>query len=1337
MIEKTDPPIFLALPSPPLMIANCRLIFLILLSGIVITASLKSSAQGPTIKQIGLPFMANYGPADYDFSNQNFDVVVGDDGHIYFANNDGILVYNGDDWEKLVLPNSATPYFFSKSDNGTIFVGGTNEIGYLSSTKNGVLSYVSLKDKLPAEVESFVSQTHLVKDKIVFNSFERIFVYSIATDEMKTYERPTSAGLNLFQVIDDQLYIYSKDSLYLFANEQWTASRASHLDLHIAYQGHLVEFSDGQVIAVTSTGFFDFHTEVEIETTAGLRASLKDQTLYRMKLIGDRYIFIYTWNGLVIADRSGRLIKRIDKKMGLAESFVFKGDLDDSGMLWVATNNGISKIDIFSPFSVLDERLGIEGVLTDAKLQDDKLYVGGMSGIFTENWETLFDPSIHPSLKNVSNAIVHGLLATQSGLLTLNEYTPNTIYSGNTAFEIDGTEKEIFWSGAELPNSEDLILGSLTGIIVHVSKVGEKWGVKHVLDTKLSDVRLLVIDAAGAIWITSTTEGIYRLEYDPLSMQTTSAKRYGISEGLPSDRENFVSMFGSELLVATTKGIYQYNEVKDAFEPDDRFTKLVGQEKVELPIVGSDSSLFYYTDKLHMLKKESNGWKKTTFPNLDYKKYGFPGISVIDDKNVLQSTPNGLIHLDPTLLAIQGDLQVNLNSFQSLNSDSIFYGGFDVYNPDIILDADDDGVRFQFASNFANLPELNLYRWRLLGMEEQWSDWTAERSKDYTNLPHGDYTFEVVTKNAEGVESQPDTIQFTIATPWYFTIWAYLIYVVAFCLLIWGIVKMYTRKIRADRDRLEKVVEERTAEIGEQKNELLKMDDLKKRFFVNISHELRTPLTLSMGTVDQALKGTYGKLNDELYSNLQVSKRNSERLLKMVTSILDISKLEGGRIQLYATSVDPSDTVTKVLAFFSSRLEDKHISLEENLIQGSELYIDQDKFETILINLLSNAFKFTPDGGVISFTMKYMPDEIIFEIKDSGSGIPESDLNLVFDRFYQSPTIKSGEGMGVGLALTKELVELHHGTVGAKNDGGAVFTLAFPKGKDHLTANQIVDHQESATLRNLGDKYPLHDDPTITIIPEKDQDSHAEHILLVEDNVEMRKFISGILSPYYQVSWAEDGAKGLEFLKETKPDLIITDYLMPNMDGYEMALEIKKTDELAFIPIVFLTARAREQDKINVLNLGVDDYLYKPFSTDELLVRVKNLLFNKKHRAEYIEEQEIDSSEIVWKDFDSKLKQDIDRYIQENIKSEITGDDLAKIARHSERSLYRKVKANTGLSLMLYVKEYRLRQARSLLENKELPTVSEVSYAVGFNYLSHFTKSYKERFGKQPSAYLE
>lgn len=1335
-----------------------RLPFLLIIS-IISSSTLAFSKQDPEIKNIGLPLITNYEPTDYDFNNQNFDVEIGDDGHIYFANADGILVYNGKDWIRLPLPNQAAPYYVSKSNDGTIFIGGVNEIGYLNSTGNGELSYVSLKTKLSADVESFLSPVLQINGKVIFNSFKNLFVYNIETEEMKTspINRSIPLSQNSLDVVSGQLYSYSKDSLLLFSNDLWTPIRASQLKLNTFGDGHLVEFKDGQVIAVTTNGFFDFYTEEEIETSIGLRGVLKDQFIYSIQLITEQYIAICTWNGLLIVDKSGRLIKRIDKDMGLADNFVYSSSLDASGMLWVATNNGISKIDIFSQFSILDDRLGIDAVITDAMIHDDQLYVGSFSGILLEDWESLSDPSITPSFEYINDAVVHGLLSITSGLLTLNETNPNIIYTGDTKLEIGDTGNEAFWSGAEFVHSEDLLLGSTIGSILHVSKNRGAWEVKNVVESNLKMARHVVIDKNETIWITSPSEGVFRLDYDPISMKLAGEKKYAQIEGLPSNVNNFVSLYESELIVATTAGIYRYNKLKDAFEPDERFKDLVGQETIITPIRSSDNSLFYFTDQLHILKKNNTGWEKTPLLNLDYKKYLVINTSVIDDKNVMLSTSNGLFHLDPTIPTIQTDFKVNLSLFSSTLSDSVFYGGFGNYNPNIVLDATDNEIRFEFSSTYSNLPEQTLYRWQLVGMDENRSPWSSEWSKDYTNLSHGDYTFEVMAKNTNGKKSAVTYIHFTIETPWYFTIWAYIVYSIGFFLVIWAIVKIYTRRLVYEKNKLELIVIDRTKEISlqkekverdsvtisEQHTKLLQMDELKDRFFLNISHELRTPLTLIKGTMHNTLTGKYGSLNEKQSASLEISLQNSNRLINMVNNILDISKLELGKIDLHIEKCKPSSILSKVIAFFASKFTDNNISFKRSFDSDVELYLDTEKFETIFINLIANAFKFTPSGGLIAISVTEEDNALNFFVKDSGVGIPENEIGFVFDRFYQSAHGKSGEGVGVGLALTKELVELHKGQISVKNndDEGIEFKISFLKGKAHLSPDQIVNETVNTPKKTIQERYPLADesvteDKIFTPNKENHISDASPHILLVEDNREMSAFIAELLSESYQVSLAENGQEGIDFLKENKPDLILTDYLMPVMNGYEMAVEIKKTNNLAYIPMMFLTARNQESDKIDVLNLGVDDYLLKPFNNDELLIRINNLLHNKNQRDEFLNQEPIDPQEIDWKEFNSKLKIDLDNYIKEHITEEITVEALTDFTANSDRSLFRKVKANTGLSLMQYIKEYRLRRARTLLENKEVRSVSEASYAVGFNYLSHFTKNYKERFGKNPSEYL-
>ncbi len=315
------------------------------------------------------------------------------------------------------------------------------------------------------------------------------------------------------------------------------------------------------------------------------------------------------------------------------------------------------------------------------------------------------------------------------------------------------------------------------------------------------------------------------------------------------------------------------------------------------------------------------------------------------------------------------------------------------------------------------------------------------------------------------------------------------------------------------------------------------------------------------------------------------------------------------------------------------------------------------------------------------------------------------------------------------------MIDLHQGTIAVSSqlNNGTTFTLTFKTGSDHFQPNQIVASE--APYQPIPEKIP--DLRTSSPVPEIStaQSVDSQHILIVEDNYEMSRFIQQILEEQYQLAFAENGQQAISLLEQGAVfDLILTDFMM---DGYEMAMEIKKHNQWALIPMVFLTARAQEQDKIDLLNIGVDDYLYKPFNDVELKARINNLLQAKTQRAEYWIEKTIDPRDIEWKEFPSKLKLDIDQFIQDHITEDISGKDLAEITGQSERSLYRKVKANTGLTLNQYIKEFRLRKARALLENRQVMTVSEAANAVGFNYLHNFTNNFKERFGKLPSEYLD
>ncbi|MFY0652808.1 MAG: response regulator [Cyclobacteriaceae bacterium] len=1318
------------------------LIFSLIVGQFLCSAAVSSPEDHDVkIKRIGIPFITSYRTRDYSsslstYGSQNFDVQLGDDDKMYFANIEGLLIFDGIDWKRLRLPGRAGVYSLVKTKDGTIYVGGIDEIGYLSTNSNGQLKYNSIKGKLGKDAEqNFTAwKSFLIGDQVVFVCDQRIFIFNHQTNDLKIIEC-NGAKQNVF-IRHGQVFSKQKERLSQLNGSSWKEiPNSSFIDSPVTNNILSVDVDDKQTIVISQNGFIDLDANHKISITEDLEHLLKNCFLISAQMIFDKYILICTSKGILITDTLGKTIQFLDQKKGLTDNMTFNAALDGSGLLWIGTNSGIDAVEILSPFSLFDERSGINGNVSFAGKHQDDIYLASASGTYRQKWKELFNPLDYPTFDKLNAAESRFLIHLDQELLSLG-INGTLVLKKSASNIIEGSGQDTYWTGMRYKDSNDVLLGSSNGKILHLTKEQEKWKVRKEMDASFSNALFMAEGSGMNIWVCQRN-GVFKLEYDLENARILSEKKYGQPDGLPYGVDNYVFSIDSKPCFTTLKGIYKYNSEEDNFIKDQRFESTVGDLPLLRMTQDKMGNIYCLSDGYLVLKKKKDGYEMLRILNEKLFNYNPFNIVAFDSTNIILPTFNAFVHVDPTIPLNYSPFETKISSARSIEStDSIYYAGFG-NTPDIQLAKSDKAIRFSFSAAYYQNIEQTKYKWRLIGSDDKWSSWSDETTKDYTNLPHGEYTFEVVARNVLFVEGTPAIIHFTVPTPWYFTFWAYAIYVILFFAFIWMLVVWNSRRLVAKNKRLEKIIDDRTAQITEQRNKLLQMDDLKKRFFVNISHELRTPLTLSMGTVDQAIKGVYGQLNDDLYANLKVSKRNSERLLKMVNSILDISKLEGGRIQLYAEPVDPAKILEKVLAFFSSRLADKHIKLKETFSRGLELYLDRDKFETILINLISNAFKFTEDGGTISVEMIERDHEIAVIVKDTGEGIPEKDLSIVFDRFYQSPSVKSGEGIGVGLALTKELVELHHGLIEAKNENGAAFTMTFPKGKDHLSPNQIAEHDESRSVTSMQDKYPLHDDiASLKQSTIQGQELNI-HILLVEDNPEMRQFIASILSPHYRISAVGDGTEALEFLSREVPDLIITDYLMPKMDGYEMAIEIKKSDEWAFIPMVFLTARAREQDKLNVLNLGVDDYMFKPFSSEELLVRIKNLLNTKKQRTNFVKEESIDPRDIDWKEFPSKLKLDIDGFIKHNIKAEISIESLCDLTGQSERSLYRKVKVNTGLSLKQYIKEYRLRTARTMLENREVQTVSAVAYAVGFNYLSHFTKNYKERFGKQPSEYLE
>ncbi len=541
------------------------------------------------------------------------------------------------------------------------------------------------------------------------------------------------------------------------------------------------------------------------------------------------------------------------------------------------------------------------------------------------------------------------------------------------------------------------------------------------------------------------------------------------------------------------------------------------------------------------------------------------------------------------------------------------------------------------------------YEYRLEGVDEDWVDSGTRRQAFYTNLPPGDYTFQVRARNADGVWSQEAaTFSFYLEPFFYETLWFFLLMAVALMLGGVALYKLRVRHLKARQRELEEIVDARTRDLREEKEkvekakavieeqaeQLRELDRLKTQFFSNISHEFRTPLTLNIGPLENALTGLYGPVPDVLKKQLQIMLRNARRLLRLINQLLDLSKLESGRMDLQKKRINVVQFVEGVVFSFTAFTEQNKISLDfESDVDDLPVAFDPEAMEKVFFNLLSNAVKFTPEGGRIEVKVNRMSDgeHIEFRVRDTGSGIPEKDLPYIFDRFRQAEGSSSNvqQGTGIGLALVKELVELHGGSIWVESavGKGTEYSIIMPIGSDFT--EPVVDSDDE-----LG--YSISSGPMVemAVFDFEDDDGDSQRIsgdgatqkpvlengdapatiLVADDNPDIRQYMLSCLNGTYHVQSAKNGAEALEKARELRPDLIISDVVMPKMTGYDLCRAVRADDDLKLTPIILVTSKAAVDDKIEGLEAGANDYLPKPFNAEELFARVGNLLTLRKQQ---------------------------------------------------------------------------------------------------------------------------
>ena len=831
-------------------------------------------------------------------------------------------------------------------------------------------------------------------------------------------------------------------------------------------------------------------------------------------------------------------------------------------------------------------------------------------------------------------------------------------------------------------------------------------------------IRDLYEDAEGLLWIALEDRGLCRLDRQgALVLQDAALKCLDSQAGLYQS--------GLHRILEDDFGRFWFNTNNGIFWVER--AALQAYFAGALPAVTSVS----YTEAEGMRNREGNGGMQ-------------PAGTMASDGRLWFPTQDGVVIIDPEEVPLPEAPSVLLETVRVGDEERRAVGP-------LTLGAGERDVAIRYVALEFTRPADVRYQYYLEGYEATWQDGGRDRLMTYTNLSPGTYRFHV-RAGIGGNWGQAASLLIE-RTPFFWeTIWFYGLVGLLVVLAGSSVYVYRVRRLKAREAELEQTVAERTAE-------LRRANELKSRFLANISHEFRTPLTLTFGPLDDALQGRYASF-EAARPHFERARRNGGRLLRLINQLLDLTKLDAGALLLHLRRRDLAAHLRQLTALFDSIAETHQMQYLTQIPEAPLLHVyDADKIEKVVVNLLSNAFKFTPSGGKVSLSLTTEADGTVrIEVADTGPGIAREHLAHLFDRFYQveGSSTRAHEGTGIGLALVKELVELHEGTITVKSTVGfgTRFTVRLPS----RAATGAIGAPEDEALETeyagaAGRDPAISGTLRVARIPEPEAVAVAEDatvVLVVEDNADMRAYIRAHLEETFAVVEAENGKVGLERAREIVPDLVLSDVMMPEMDGLEACAALKQDERTSHIPVVLLTARAQVEHRIEGFESGADAYLPKPFNAQELQVRVRTLIAERRRlrarltgmsaaamRGDGTAQQIEEPARPVLPKREAAFLEKVEAQIAARLGDAQFGvDDLAESVSMSRRQLHRKLLALTDAPPAVLIRRQRLAAAAALLREGAL-SVKEVCYAVGFQSIPSFSRRFREVYGVPPSAYLE
>lgn len=866
-----------------------------------------------------------------------------------------------------------------------------------------------------------------------------------------------------------------------------------------------------------------------------------------------------------------------------------------------------------------------------------------------------------------------------------------------------------------------------------------------------NNIRAIYEDRAGTVWI-GTQNGLNRL-----NPRTNTFEHFFYSPSNPNSlNDNVINTIHEDIRgniwVGTNSGLNRlttesYGDDSSAVKvkgyPEDDF---LSNEIVTNLLEDESGNLWVRLYRGFVKFKLENEQVQAQYFTRDYENIRFERNTALtfNDGQFILGDQGGFITFYPdSMFKNSIPPKVVLTDFQlfneSINRDSHYFSSQDSistvpYSDHVRLSYKDKMLTFVFSAMDYKNPNKNSFHYMLDGFDTDWNKVGARNSATYTNLPPGDYTFKVKVRNSEGCWTEkPTEFKLSISPPWWRTNWAYFIYL----LLAGGLLYFFNKFTFIRAQEKSKLAFEKM-----KTQEEMRLNEMKSFFFTDITHELKTPLTLILGpaeelTQDRTLSG-YASKQAELIKN------SAQKLLRLVNQLMEFRKIEKGvQTELFAQRCDIGSMLNESYAFFKPMAESRKIDFTLKLEQEPIIaFVDPEKLEKVVFNLLSNAFKYSRDESRISVIARQettnSESAVYLEVSDNGIGIAPENIDKIFERFYQVNQIRTQGTGGIGLFMTKALVEQHGGTIQVESEPGkgSCFKVRIPINAE-LVNNEAHAEQLPSTDPT---ENPQFNEQPVTAISDQQEEAVSEKIsiLVVEDDSDLNEFLVAGLSEDFKVLRAYNGLEAFDIATKENPGLILTDIMMPEMDGFQFCRKLRKDLTVSHIPVIFLTAKTMQEDELKGLHLGAVDYIYKPFNLVALKLKIKNLLKTRQQIQTRIRTEQILQPEAIeLSSLDEVfLKNAVDSVQNHLDDPSFDVEAFSSDLKVSSNQLYRKIKALTGQTAKEFIRNQRLKIAADMLAQRRR-SISEVIYMVGFTSPSYFTRCFKEFYGCTPKDYIE